>query len=489
MGLVEVANMAASGAKAPRGTAGAFYAVDRYDFAALMGADTEVVRGKDAKIDVAIADLPPNADVQSCVMELYSTDADSAPDAQTTGVSIEKKGDTTASGNFTVAVSQPVRASNVRVMLGEELVWTTGGPLTELSYSLPDASAAVNAFLDKQKGATAPFKTLPFIVKSDTSGKVGLRVVSLSFSQVKTQSWPNPLDKSVRNDRTHEVGFGAVVSLSLDPLIDRPEVAVGLKAISFDLDGKFDSDRLLAQVEVHDGREFATVNTEYSIAQAFTLLGQQGSMLHSPVNCTGVAACVSVDAAAELYAEIQGDENGAPAAGTPLGNGTVSVTPPAAGAEAIPWVAVKFSSAIQLDVDKSYWLVLKAVQGSADVALIAATGTEAGAEAFARDRLCVSRASLVWKDFTRDASSGRVAMAGVVYKPAKDDQTAAAKVVMSGAPQSDLAMLAAVDPVTKTQTYSYDIADADWRRTLLELRCYASGTLHVANVVQRFRLK
>ncbi|MDR5748850.1 hypothetical protein QCE73_37355 [Caballeronia sp. LZ029] len=486
-----MANFAASpsGLKAMRGTSSSFYQVSQYELFSILGvADTPVAAGKVAHVDVAIDGLPPNADVESCLVELYVDDADGALPPRTTGVSITKKNDADASGDFSVKIAQPTRPSNLRVTLGDATVWTSGGPLTDSIYELPDAADALNAFLDKQTGATRPLKTLSFDVHSDTSGKIGLRITSLTFSQVKTQMWPNPLDGTVRNDRSSEVGFGAIVRLPLDPLIDVSTVPVKLDQLTLDADGKIDSDRLLGQVETHDGREFATVSTDYSIAQEFTLIGNKGTMLHSPVKCSGVAACVIADAEAELYAEIQGDNDGAPASGIPLGKGTAAVAPAIPNVNTPPWALVRFAATVSLDVDKPYWLVLKAVQGSMELALVGTPTAGAAPNAFSRQRLSVSRASQVWKPFGRDDAAASVALAGVIYVPTSDDQTAAAQVAISGTPQQDRLLLEAVDPAPKPRTFVLKTADVDWRQATLEVHCYATGTLHIANVIQRFKV-
>jgi len=482
---ISASQPADGGTKAPRGISRSFYDAKSYAIGPVLDyAQTDVVRGQDAKIDVEVPDLPPNADIELCTVELFVSDADTAPSPQHTGVKITKQGDAGASGDFSVEVAQSTRPSNVRVLLGDGLLWSSGGPLTESTYALPDASDALNAFLDNSR-ATVPLKTLPFVVQSDSSGKVGLRISNLQFSQVKTQTWPNPLDRTTRNDRTSSMTYGAIVRVPLDALIDQPTLPVKVSSLSIDVDGKCDPDRLLGHVDAHDGREFATVSTDYSIAQAFTLSGA-GSVLHSPVKCTGVAACVTVGGPAELYAEIQSDSSGAPGAGAPLAKGTVSVAPVKAGDQSTPWSLVKFTSPVSLEVDMPYWLVLKAVQGAFELALVIASSISA--TPFSRQRVCVSRSSQIWKDLSRDQTSAKVALAGVVYLPAKDDQTAAAQLVISGEPQTDVEISAAVDPTQKAQTVKCPVTQTDWRRVTLELRCYAAGTLHLANVIQRFRV-
>jgi hypothetical protein len=480
---------AGSNAKAVRGIGSAYFGVPVYSILPeLLLANTELAAGQDTPVAVSIPDLPPNADIDSCIIDLYVDDSSSTAPSQHTAVAITKQGDSNASGNFGVDVAQPSRPTNLKLLLGDTTVWTQAGTLNQSRYTLPEAKDALNAYLEKQK-ATSPLQKLAFVAHSDSPGRVGLSV-KLDYVQIKTQSWPNPLDKTTRIDRNLPLSFGAIVRVSLDPLIDQTSVAVKLESLSTDLDGKFGPDRLLAHLDAHDGRQFATIDTDYSLAQAFQLTGTTPDgrqILHSPVNCTGISCLVDSQDKSELYAEIQPDGAGFPGSGAPLAKGTVSITPARPDGQPLPWAFVKFAAPVKLDTDSPYWLVLKAVQGSLTVAL-AEVADPPGAAPLSAGRLCVSRSSQLWKDMFRSNSDPQVAsLTGVVYLPGKDDQTAALQIVTSGAPQG-LTLSTAADPTQKPQTVQQSTQNADWRQVTLEVRSYAAGTLHLANVIQRFRV-
>jgi hypothetical protein len=459
---------------------------------AVARADTPVQPGKDTQINLQIPPLPRNADVDSCKAVLAVGDAGDPPATDHSGVKISKKGGDSSqdpSGTYSIEMDQPTRPKNVRVLLGGVVVWTNGGVLTADSYELPDLKDALNKFLDQQQG-TAPLTQLPFTVQSDSIGMVGLRA-EVKAVQVKTQSWPNVLDKTTRTDRNLPLTFGAIVRLPLDPLLDPPARTVQVESLALDADGKFDADRLLGEVEMHDGQRFATVSADYSVAQAFTLPGAAantaagGRSLQSPVHCTGLACYVEVDGNAELYGEIQSDDNGFPGSGDPLAKGTLKIAPAKADDQPTPWAFLKFGATANLATDTPYWFVLKASQGNMRLGLADSSGDGSGP--LARDRVCVSRSGQIWKEMFRVDSILKVAvMIGAVYTPGKDDQTAAVRIVVSGAPAPADTISAAVDPAQKPATVRLAVGNANWWQAVLEVRSYAKGALHLSNVMQRF---
>ncbi len=79
-------------------------------------------------------------------------------------------------------------------------------------------------------------------------------------------------------------------------------------------------------------------------------------------------------------------------------------------------------------------------------------------------------------------------MMGIVYLPGADDRIAATTLVFGGKPEDSAPVSIGIDPESKPQTLRLSMSDdpRDWRQSVLEIRSYGKGTLHVANVIQRF---
>jgi hypothetical protein len=453
--------------------------------------------GKEITFAVAVDALPPNANMTKVVVTLHAADADGAPDQNNTGVSITKNGkpNDPASGSFQVAVNQPVRPSNVQLKLaGGDPIWTFGGVLTAMTYNLPDFARQLNAYLDKAQAAAksaTPLTSLSFVCKSDTAGKVGLAITHLEYSQVKTQAWPNPLDHTTRVDRNLSLAFGTVERLPLDALTDQNDRPVELLSLKLDLSGQFGPDRLLGDVATHDGHQFATISSDYSVAQSFTL---SGDLIKGPRRCTGITCFFTADDKAELYVELQPDANGYPGADAPLAKANLSFAPPDKKDATQPWTFAKLVAPVELKTGLVYWVVVKGVRGSARLGLQAAPGSPPGSDARPQPvvwrKAYVNRGGMIWKSlFHVDPIPSIIALLGVVYLPGKDDQTAAVEIAVTGLPTAGVPLQRTVDPGRAPQTIALDPQSSNWNTSLLELRSHAEGTLTIANVIREYRLK
>ena len=462
------------------------YAAEYQLVGVMFGPPITVLAGKDTPIPVKVLALPPNASIERVVATLAVADASGTPAQTNVGVEIKKDGkpNDPASGRFAVAVDEPTRPRNVELRLGGgEPFWSFGGVLTADEYDLPDMAVAVNAYLDAAR-LEAPLAELPFVLRSDTSGRVGIDITELTYSQVKTQWWPNPLDGTARIDRNLALDFGAVERLVLDPLIEPPR-PVQLRALRLDVAGQFGPDRLLGDAEAHYGREFATISAEYALAQSVRV---SDTLVKEPCRCSGVACLLSGDAEAEVYVELQADEDGRPAAAPPLAKCNLSFTPAPAGT--VPrWTLAPFAVPAELKTATPYWIVVKGVRGAVWLWLRPAGAAGGSAAPMEHGAIHLSRGGQLWKPMFRHDPTSRAALLGLVYLPGEDDQTAAIRLLAAGAPASAEPAVTRLDPDKAAATVSLDLpAGVDWNQLVLEVHAYAQGTLTIANVIREYRV-
>lgn len=445
----------------------------------------DVQPGKATPILVTITDapLPPNANVESVMAKVHVADAAGSPTQDKIGVNITGG---EAPGQYTVAVDQPVRPRNVQLQLQDgEVFWTSGGVLSAVSYDLPDFATALNTYLDTAN-VTAPLTELPFLLTSDTPGKVGIEIISLHYSQVKTQTWSNPLDGTLRVDRNLALSFGTVEPLVLDPLTEQIGQAVQLQALRMDVGGQFGPDRLLGSIEIHDGRQLATISSDYALAQGFTL---SSTLVKSPCRCTGITCFFTAADKAELYVELQKDANGYPASDAPMAQANLTFTPPDRPDEPQPWTFAKFATPVELQTGIGYWIVVKGVRGQVHLGLQAIPQGDEETLPVRRDTLYINRGGQIWKSLFRTTPVPPiVALLGVVYLPGSDDQTAAIQLTVTGAPAGGTPVSQRIDPGREPQTIHLPTAEANWNRVVLEIRSQAAGTLSIANVIREYRL-
>jgi hypothetical protein len=471
--------------KAIRGI-GEFASPELYSIVAvMMQASIPVEPGKETPVPVTVSALPPNADIERVVATLHIGDATGTPSQTTTGISVVKNNDpgNAASGNFAVAVDQPQRPSNVQLKLaGGETFWSMGGVLAEWSYDLPDFAAALNTYLDT---ARAPITQLPFVLTSATAGKVGLSITALDYAQVKTQSWPNELDGTTRVDRNLDLGFGATERILLDPLTGETGRTVALQRLQLDISGQLGPERLLGAAQPHDGTQWATISSEYALAQQFSV---SGTLIKNVCRCAGIASLLAADDRAEVYAELQADAGGAPATGAPLAQATVALDPATAGTT--PWIFAQFAAPAELKTDTPYWIVLKGVRGTARIGVQTAANEVPDNTPVLRGALRFNRGGQTWKTLTR-SDPALWASCGLVYLPGPDDQTAAVEVVAGDALGSGTLPPTRIDPTEEATTIALIGADGtavNWNTVALDLRSHARGTLSIANVIEVYKV-
>lgn len=416
---------------------------------------TELTPGQETAVTMPTS-LPPNANVHSVVATIIvggsREDAKNAP----TVVSVSKNGE--KADTFSIAASPSDVPSNVTVRLdGGDVFWSQSGPLARGRHDLPDFAEALNTYLD---GRLANGQgELVFQVKSDSPGTAWftMPLATVDYSLIQTQTWPNPLDQTLRVDRNLATEFGTVERLSLDAF--QGPLGLHLSAVRLDVGGQVGAERLFGPIPAYDGRELATVSSDYSVAQALSM--------DVELDVVGLTCRLLPDDATELFVALYADASGLPDLESPIASGTL--TSDAAPPDAVPeWRYVAFDDTATMPADTEFWAVLKAVRGGALVAM------QQGAPP--RQRAArVNRGGSAWADL-----GGSALLVCPVHLPRVDTSSAAVAVRLEGGP-SDVRLDVAQDPALVELP-----SDGAGPQPVLVVESYARGTVSIANVVQEY---
>jgi hypothetical protein len=441
----------------------------------------ELVPGEETSVPVRVAGLRPNANVSEIAVTLTVREASApAPPAETSVAVTTGSGGDASTQTFGVSVIPPALPRNVQVRLDRgDVFWTHGGTLAAGSYELEGFADQVNSYLDEVKtegGGTV----LRFLVQSETPGNVSIAVARVDFTLLQTETWPNPLDGSVRIDRNLQLEFGTQSRIELAPLHDPPSRAMALARVMVDVSGEVGPERLLGDVPPVERGHAVTVSSDYAVGQGVRIGTEPSTGLgFAPgdrIAVVGVTAALRTDADCELYVDLQADAGGRPAGAAPLASQTLTLAPAENGAAAA-WVFASFDQPAELALDTDYWLVFRGIRGSARLAL----GSAGGAYLTG---VRVNRGGQTWKALARpavpSAGGGLVTLMRLVYLPEPDNESAAAELGLEGVP----AVLPA-DPAATVRRLTFD-APAATGPTALVVTSHGRGTLTLGNVVQEF---
>jgi hypothetical protein len=371
---------------------------------------------------------------------------------------------------YDVSVNAPPTPSNISIRLADgDPLWFHGGALSAQRYDLPDLAGPVNDYLDGVQTQTGivnvPIK-LDFLITSGSIGKAKIAIYALKYIRLKTESWVNDLDNTVRLDRNFSLRFAQTETIPLTPIDDASNLE--LRTIHFDCNGEFGPERLLGRISHHDGREFSTISPDFTVAQSILLQAPLPS-----VQCVGLSMLFCQEAEAEVYVAIRDDANGSPAAEA-LAQSTSSM--PAPDPNAPPaWTFLRFDAPVQLRVDVPYWIVLKGVQGQLPLAMQAQSDTYLATT-------LVNRGGQLWRPInTREPRS--LPLIRLVYLPDIDTQSAAVTFSVQ-----DTSIRRPFDPAPVAQTISLQSLDDAALPTSVSIviEAQAQGTLSLANVLQQY---
>jgi hypothetical protein len=441
-------------------------------YAAMRFEGEKLKPGEEVPVVVPVPNLPLNASVRTLRAKIEVRGDDDSEVSQISQTAAVKE-DGAAAKNYEVKIDAPALPRNISVRLdGGEVFWSFADLAVEGEHELPDFVEHVNTYLDKLP-VDSKEVFLRFLVKSDGPGEVKVTVEDIEYSVIQTQSWTNPLDNTIRLDRTFQLDFGSIERVQLDAFSGKDNKTIFLSRIKGDLGGEFGPERLLTKVEAHDGREFATVSSDYSLAQGFKLeesvLGARKS-----IQGVGVAGFFRADSEAEIYIEIQTDANGFPSAGAPLAKADLALSPPE-DKESKKLTFVNFEAPVELKLDTPYWLVIKGIQGKILV------GLQARTEEYLQQAL-VNRGGQLWKSFSRTSDPAPSALLRLIYLPEIDNQMAAVEVGIEGTPASQR-----FDPKPEAQPISFDAPQgSDIEQPVIIIKSHARGTLSIANVIQEY---
>lgn len=420
--------------------------------------------GEETEILVRLpGNIPANANIKRIAGKFHARDM-AGLEPQQTKVDVDGPEGKKA---YNLGVETPSRPRNIELRLDKgDIFWTFTGILTKESYDLPNFAKQVNAYLDKVEPEGDQI-TLRFLVKSDTNGKAKITIEDedIEYSQLQTQIWENPLDNTFRIDRNLQLEFSASKEVPLGPISDNAHKQISLRRIEIDVGGEFGRERLLGSVKSHEGKEFATIGSEYSLAQKFEL--------DTPIQCVGVSGLFRVEEDTELYIEIQKEDNGFPAAGSPLTKANLSLTPDEKNI-ITQWAFSKFEVPVNLKTELLYWIVIKGIQGKVRL------GLQDQKETYLKEVL-VNRGGQLWKSVNHASNSTTAAFLRLAYLPEVDNQMAAVEIGIKGT-----SLIQSLDPGAEAQTISFKVDGIDIKEPAIIIKSHARGMLNIANVIQEY---
>jgi hypothetical protein len=426
--------------------------------------------GEETQVAVSLPDVPLNADIKTLKATIEVKPA-AASESQTLQQTSTVKEGNDSPKEYKVDIKLPAVPRSLTLRLdGGEVFWTSNTAVVEGAFELPDFVAQVNTYLDKLPPGTEKV-ALVFLVKSDGPGQVKISVDqrSLTYSVIQTEAWPNPLDETVRVDRNLQLEFGSVERIPLSALAGGDRSKLSLKKLTADVGGSFGVERLFTNVADHDGREFATISSDYSLAQSFALNAQIVGT-SKPLHAAGVSLLLQVEGKTELYVEVQADDGGVPSTKTALAKSNLTVEPEK---KTTQWFMARFDQPVDLSLDTRYWVVVKGIQGKALLALGGPT------EAYL-ETVFVNRGGQLWKTFSRREPVVSNALVRLVYLPEIDNRSASVEIGIEGVEE-----LQRLDPQQEPQTISLEPPAAfKPAEPVIIIKSHAQGTLTLANVIQ-----
>jgi hypothetical protein len=453
-----------------------------FDVANLIALDTSVTvkAGEETPVPVQVQNLKPNANILHITAELTISDPGPEP-PQTSTVSVTQNGGNPSSFGITLDSTPGLRNVQVRLQ-GGPVLWNHAGVAPPGPYDIPDFAAQANAYLDQAK-IIGNGVTFQFLVKSETAGTVQISInPNLDFVLLQTQSWKNSMDSTIRLDRNLQLDYNSVEELPLEDIATPG--AIKRSQIRFDAGGKFDPGRLLGEVTTFDGRQAATISSDYSLAQNFQIVS---TVVKKGIQCSGISAYFQSDSPADLYFELQTDATGSPGNAMPLASANVPYKPPEKGAPQL-WTFAAFLKPAELSLDTIYWVVIKAVRGTANLGLQISSPDPSHAVSYGP--ALINRGGDRWKCLAispkgrGDSCSLTLrALAGIVYLPGLDNQTAAIHALVGNTPAEQR-----FDAAAKPLTISLGLTGITQKQAVLIIRSHARGMLTLANVIQEYKL-
>lgn len=420
--------------------------------------------GEEVDFVFRLQDFPPNADVENVTGNIVISPPLN-PELQAATVNVEEDGKAKQTYNLDVAASNPIYNLELRLEDGE-VFWRFSGPLIDALKPLPNFANELNAYLDvvepPQGGVDVLFK-----VKSNAPGRVQINIDTdaLSYTELQTEVWENELDDTFRVDRNFDLSFGETRTIALTPIRLPDNRIAQLKNISFDVNGQTGDERLLSGVGVHTDRAFATLSSEYALAQQFEY--------DFPLSCTGISSLLNIQEEVELYVEIQSDTGGIPIAGAALAQTTLTATPSEDGSE--QWLYAVLNNPVELTANTSYWIVVKGIRGTTQLGLQTQDQESLG-------KTLVNRSGQLWKPVGGLESDTQHALMRLVYLPDPDHQTSAIEIRIDNLDVKQL-----IEPSELGQSVTLNLENnRRVKNPVLEIRSRAQGQLSIANVVQRY---
>lgn len=424
--------------------------------------------GDEVAVSVTLPDIPRTITIKQIQGQLTIDPWSGEPSSASQESTITDS--TGARQSFTVAIKGPRQPSSLEVRLdGRDVFWSFSNPTDMVGdHDLPDFSQQANAYLDTSDSGEATFI---FMVKSDGPGNVKIAITHIDYSVIQTQSWPVPGGSDSRLDHSISLNFAMVKNIPLDPLSAGDARMLGLSSLHLDVAGEFGPERLLPEPILHDGKEYGTVACEYWVAQPINV--SKGLLNNDrPVRIVGVTCLLRAEADAQVYVALHEDASGMPAPAPALGEGTGTLSPDVSR-DNTP-IFLRFGRPISLKLGTPYWVLLKGVQGVAQIGLGSSTGGYLGT-------VQVNKGGQFWKPISiREIE--RSAAVQLVYLPEVPNEIDPIEIQIANliTPQS-----IDVGSDLRTVTITLPTVRAGAGNVLI-IRSRAIGKFTIANVIREY---
>lgn len=427
--------------------------------------------GQDTVIEVSVDGLRRNADVKTCAATLLvggppllSLAMGGAP--ATTSISIDGPD---GKKDYAVAVALPARPRNVTLRLeGGDVFFRHGDQLTNSEYDLPDFARELNAFLDGYQGGL-PVR-LRFVLTSDAPGSADVRMGTIVSNYIQTQTWTNPVDGTVRVDRSFDLAFGDVRDVELLPL-PTDHSSRRLLSLTADAVGEFGPERSLGEATLADsGTEFASIDSVFGAAQAVRA--------EVDVQCVGVALVLTARSSATVYVGFYADAMGQPdSAQGALGETQFAVEPADSGPA---WFHAVLPAPVVLRAGQLVWLVSRGIQGEVRLAVARATFRHFG-------ELRVTRGGHLWRALSHVHADDTRALVRLVHLPGPENASSALEFRLRSARSGNEYARMALDPSARPLTVRVPLSDvAAGDDVRAEIWSHARGSVTLTNVIQEY---
>jgi hypothetical protein len=432
----------------------------------------ELSPGQEVVVPVKLRDLPRSITVKRIRADITIRPTQSTNAGQPVTQKSTVKEAQGSSRSLEVTIAPPLGPSSLDVRFeGGASFWNFSNlPMMIGTHDLPDFADYVNTHLDGISGSDA---ILTFLVKADGPGTATIRVKSLDYTVIQTQTWPGPGGGAVRRDRDFTVSLGEVTTVPLDAPSDQIGNRHSLAVVSLDIRGELGPERLLPDIIMPDRQQFVTVSTEYSIAQELSIPAETFQS-KKPIEVVGVVCSFLAETEGQIHVALHPDASGMPTESSPIAHAaSVVVSVDKSKTSAVTFI--QFDRPVSIQIETTYWVVFKGIQGSIQLGLSSSQHSYIKA-------ILTNRGGQYWKSLERNDLEHKTAT-HLVYVPGAEHQIPPIELLLDDMP---VPFAVKVGTTVDTVQLSVPQTRSTGGVTNLTIRSRAQGRFNISNVTQEY---